>query len=64
MAGIPYYLAAPDAASPPQQPAPFWLAGLALLIVLVVMAEFPKVGAGLLGLLLLVLLVNMKKGNP
>jgi hypothetical protein len=40
---------------------PFWLAALALVLVLVVMAEFPRVGAALLGVLLLVLLVNSKK---
>ncbi len=46
------------------QPAPFWLAAIALVVVLVVMAEFPRVGAALLGLLLLVLLVNSaKKGT-
>jgi hypothetical protein len=43
------------------QPAPFWLAGLALLVVLVVWAEFPRVGAALLGVLLLVLLLNSSK---
>jgi hypothetical protein len=43
---------------------PFWLAGLALVLVLLVMAEFPRIGAALLGVLLLVLLVNAKqKGN-
>ena len=40
---------------------PFWLAGLALLVVLLIMAEFPRVGAALLGVLLLVLLVNASK---
>lgn len=40
---------------------PFWLAALALVLVLLVMAEFPRVGAALLGVLLLVLLVNGKQ---
>lgn len=40
---------------------PFWLAGIALLVVLLIMAEFPRVGAALLGVLLLVLLVNASK---
>ncbi len=41
--------------------APFWLAALALILVLLIMAEFPRVGAALLGLLLLVLLLNAKQ---
>jgi hypothetical protein len=40
---------------------PFWLAALALVLVLVIMSEFPRVGSALLGVLLLVLLVNMRK---
>jgi hypothetical protein len=40
---------------------PFWLAALALLLVLVVIAEFPRIGMALLGVLLLVLLLNAKK---
>lgn len=45
-----------------EQPiAPFWLAALALILVLLIMAEFPRVGAALLGLLLLVLLLNAKQ---
>lgn len=43
---------------------PFWIAALALLLVLVIMSEFPRAGAALLGVLLLVLVLNAKaKGN-
>jgi hypothetical protein len=37
---------------------PFWLAGLALLVVLAIMSQFPRAGAALLGVLLLVLVLN------
>ena len=40
---------------------PFWLAALALLLVLVFMAEFPRAGAALLGVLVLVMVLNAKK---
>jgi hypothetical protein len=40
---------------------PFWLAGLALLLVLVIMSQFPRAGAALLGVLLLVLILNARK---
>lgn len=40
---------------------PFWLAGLALLLVLVIMSQFPRAGAALLGVLLLVLVLNARK---
>jgi len=40
---------------------PFWLAAIGLLVVLVFMGEFPKAGAALLGIIVLVLLLNAKR---
>ena len=40
---------------------PFWLAALALLVVLVFMGEFPRAGAALLGVIVLVMLLNAKR---
>jgi len=44
-----------------QNTPPFWLAAIGLLLVLVFMGEFPKAGAALLGVIVLVLLLNAKK---
>jgi hypothetical protein len=40
---------------------PFWIAAIGLLLVLVFMGEFPKAGAALLGVIVLVLLLNAKR---
>jgi hypothetical protein len=40
---------------------PFWLAALGLLIVLVFMGEFPRAGAALLGVIVLVMILNAKR---
>lgn len=40
---------------------PFWLAAIGLLLVLVFMSEFPRAGAALLGVIVLVLLLNAKR---
>jgi hypothetical protein len=40
---------------------PFWLAALGLLLVLIIMSQFPRVGTALLGVLLLVLVLGAKK---
>lgn len=40
---------------------PFWLAAIGLLLVLAFMSEFPRAGAALLGVIVLVLLLNAKR---
>jgi hypothetical protein len=40
---------------------PFWLAAIGLLIVLAFMGVFPRAGAALLGVLVLVLVLTAKK---
>ena len=40
---------------------PFWLAALALLLVMVFTAEFPRAGSALLGVIMLMLLLNAKR---
>lgn len=44
-----------------QTPAPFWIFAIGLLVVFVLMANFPRAGAALLGVLILVLLLNAKR---
>jgi hypothetical protein len=42
---------------------PFWLLGIAILVVLFFMAEFPRAGGGLLLVLVIVMLLQGKKAG-
>jgi hypothetical protein len=42
-------------------PAPFWIFAIALLLVLVFMANFPRAGAALLGVLVLGLILTARR---